>query len=661
MQETKDNRIQLQNGRQLLTRCIDLLNENQRGETGGNTALHPTVVVMLGEKCAGRVQDVKRVLDDNWKNARYLKYLQVVLTESGLQCYLLEPGETGSGEVFAATGRDWEETLSDAIVSMLETEEKIFFDRTTVKMEYLLDATQQDSITYYELYRRTVNPLLADELKTLYLMLDQRPGTGRVEASDRLLSYMTQQNAAAQIPGTVWLLSNYLQSGQMLGEDRIWQNYRLAANLMLLGGSRRKAQGDVQRLFHGFKTVSYALVTKPVDEIAAVSLRTLLSGLYEAEYRRLYRELPAGEAARRLQMDRYHGFLFLEERFRRQISARFPNETDWQYLPFRSGQAHRAFLKNDRITLEAADEDTFGAASAFLERGYVEPVRKFLSDESQMSGCREQIRTLLSGQFSYFELLYLKEHLEEVRSMLTAEYQFAGFKPKESACRRLHLLGVQEGRKVFYQRMKQVLMEELEDLIGQAQRFLELYETCKREVRQECMVTAEESESVEKYYGGVVDEYLLRCQPVQEQVSAFPQVFHVGHDKEALLGALWNVFADLARENVYRYDFEQELDWRMDGMDDVQRHIFVEKELRKRLEGSRRLKNRIEIPLAQAGCYYLVNAGADYAKTLERAGGGGYVLFDLSRTDCIEQLEIYDILKPQQLRLSDILKDRGSK
>jgi len=46
---------------------------------------------------------------------------------------------------------------------------------------------------------------------------------------------------------------------------------------------------------------------------------------------------------------------------------------------------------------------------------------------------------------------------------------------------------------------------------------------------------------------------------------------------------------------------------------------------------------------------------------LERAGDGGYVLFDLSRTDCIEQLEIYDILKPQQLRLSDILKDRGSK
>ncbi len=656
MQETKDSRrlILLQNGRQLLSRCIDRLNENQRGETGGNTALHPTVLVMLGEKCAARVLDVKRVLDDNWKNARYLQYLQVVQTQSGFKCYSLPQEEPGSVPAWEETGKDWEETLGDAMVSMLEAEEKIFSDRTTVKMEYMLDATQEDSIAYYELYRSTVNPLLADELKTLYLMLDQRPGAGRVDASQRLLSYMTQQNATVQVAGTVWLLSNYLQSGQMLGEGRIWQNYRLAADLMLLGGSRRKAQGDVQRLFHGFKTVSYALVTKPVEEIAAVSLQTLIRELYEMEYKRLYRELPASEFAKKLQMDRYHGFLFLEEWFRKKVSARFPNETDWQYLPFRSVQAHREFLKHDRMTLETADEHTFGAASAFLDHGYAQPVRKFLSDETEMAWCREQIRALLAGQFSYFELLYVKEHLDEVQGIVAAEYQFAGFKPKEPACRRLHLLGVQEARKIYYRKMKQVIAQELEHLAGQAQRFLQLYEECKKEIHKECMVTAEEQESVGKYYGGVVTEYLLRRQPVQEQVFAFPRLFCAEYGKEELLGAVWEIFADLAEEPVFGYNFEQELDGRMDGMDEVQRHVFVEKELHKRLEGSRRLKNRIEIPLAQAGRYYLVNAGAAYAKALKRSEGGGYVLFDLSRTDCIEQLEIYDILKPQQLRLSDV-------
>lgn len=658
MQETKDNQIKLHNGKQLLDKCICALQESQRRETGGNTALHPTVIVMLGEKSGSRVRDVKSVLDDNWQNARFIKYLQVVRVTGGLQCFSLARAsqEAGGAPVWEETGRDWDETLSDAIVSMLETEEKVFSERTTVKMEYLLDATQEDSISYYELYRGTVNPLLADELKTLYLMLDQRPGAGRVEASDRLLAYMTQQNATAQVAGTVWLLSNYLQSGQMLGEGRIWQNYRLAADLMLLGGSRRKVPGDVQRLFHGMKTVSYALVTKPVEEIAAASLRTLISGLYETEHKRMYRELPASEIAKRLQMDRYHGFSFLEERFRKKISVKFAKETDWQYLPFPSKQVQRAFLKNDRMTLEAADEDTWGAASAFLERNYIEPVRKFLSDHAEMDGCREQIRALLREQFSFFELLYVREHFHEVRSMVTAAYQFAGFKPKESACRRLHLLGVQEGRQVFYQKMKQVLLEELEDRINRAQEFAQLYEECGKEIRQECMVTGEESASVEKSYCSVVMEDILRRQPVQEQVSAFPQVFCVEHGKEELLGALWNVFADLAQEKVFGYDFERELDWRMDGMDEAQRHIFVEKELRKKLEGSMRLKNRIEIPMAQAGCYYLVNAGADYARTLQRAEGSGYVLFDLSRTDCIEQLEIYDILKPQQLRLSDVRK-----
>ena len=89
-------------------------------------------------------------------------------------------------------------------------------------------------------------------------------------------------------------------------------------------------------------------------------------------------------------------------------------------------------------------------------------------------------------------------------------------------------------------------------------------------------------------------------------------------------------------------------------MDEKQRHAFVEKELRKKLAGSRRLKNSIEMPMTKAGCFYMVHASADYAKTLQQADHGEYLLFDLNRTDCIEQLEIYDILKPQQLHLGSV-------
>lgn len=656
MQETSKNQKKFQNGKQLLESCIYRLNDNQRGETGGNVALYPTVIVMLGQKSRDQVKHIKTTLDDNWNNARFLQYLNVAKTDSGWQCFLLcDEIEQGPDEpAWRPTKLDWEEALSSAIVTMLETEEKIFAKRTTVKLEYVLDASEADSMAYFELFCQTTNALQADELKTLYLMLDQRPGKDRVEASDTLLQHMVKRQEEAELSGTVYLLSNYLQSGQMLSDSRLWQNYRLAADIMLLGGNRREAEGAVQKLFHGFKTVSYALVTKPVDEIAGVSLRTLLQEMYKTEHKRQYRELSISEIAGKLQMDRYHGFLFLEELFQKKIRPKLPKEMDWQYLPFRTVQDYHRFFKSSNMTMQEADGLTCGAAASFLDSCYLAPVREFLSNETELAQCRERISGLLAEQFSCFELLYLKEHPKEQSSMILAEYQFAGFRQKESSCRRLHTMGLYESRRLFYGKMKQLMAAELEQLMQRAQEFRELYEACIKEIRQECIVTGDESKSVEKFYSKIAAEFVERRQKPGEHVASFPEVFRAASEKRELLGAVWTVFLELMQEKVFDCDFEQEVSFRMDGMDEKQRHTFVSEELRRKLEGSRRLRNSIEIPMAAAGCYYMVNASADYAKALERADNGEYVLFDLNRTDCIEQLQIYDILKPGQLHLGGV-------
>ncbi|MDE7313260.1 MAG: hypothetical protein K2N87_16840 [Eubacterium sp.] len=675
MHKTGNKHKHFQNGKQLLQGCISKLNENQRGETGGNVALYPTVVVFLGSRSCSSMKHVKTTLDDNWNNARFLQYLHVARAENGWKCFRLkensemkepemkEPetentvsraGRKDSGmEGFCweSEGGTWDEVLDRAIVDMLETEEKIFSDRTTIKMEYVLDASEPDGISYFELYDSTGNGLQADERKTLYLMLDQRPGAG-AEASDRLLRHMVERYLGReQAAGTAYLLSNYLQSGQMLGERSAWQNYRLAADLMLLGGNRREAEGVASKLFHGFKTVSYALVTKPADEIAAVCLRTLLQQLYETEQKRLYRKLPASEISKRLQIDRHHGFAFLEELFLKKLLPKLPKESDWRYLPFRSVQDCRRFFKSAGADLEAADEMTCGAASAFLDGAYLAPVREFCSDEREAAQCRAQIEGLFAAQFAYFELLYLKEHEDGLCSVFLPEYQFAGFAPKDSTCRRLHMLGIYESKRLFYEKMKQMMTEVSAQKMQQAHRFQELYAACRKEVQKECIVTGDESKSVEAFYGRVTAQFVERQQKEDADAPAFPQVFCVENQKKELLGAVWGVFLELIQENVFDCDFEQEVDARMDGMDEKQRHAFVAEELRKKLEGSRRLRNRIELPMTEAGCYYMVNASADYAKTLERADSREYVLFDLSRTDCIEQLKIYDILKPEQLHL----------
>jgi len=651
MEQKRNIQEKFCNGKELLEGCIRKLNENQQGETGGNVALYPIVIIMMGNKCKDFVKYIKNTLDENWNNASFLQYLNVVKTGGKWKGYFLQDADTVNTCVWEYDNNGWEMVLDNAVVKMLETEEKIFSNRTSVKLEFFLDATEDNSIEYFELFRQTSNSMCSNELKTLYLMLDQRPGDVHVGASHKLLQDMVKDNVLTGSQ-TVYLLSNYLNSGQMLGDNNIWQNYRLAANLVLLGGNKNDSGRVIQNLFHGFKTVSYALVTKPTDEIAAVSIQTLLHELYASEENKLSHELSANEIKEKLQMDQYNGILYLEELFNKRIKVKFPRETDWKYLPFGSVQEYRKIQKDGIVTLEMADNATFQAATGFMQKHYIEPARIFFEDNNEIMQCREKISLMLMKNFNYFEILYLSEHHSELNEMAGSEYHFAGTAGRDNFCKILHNLGIYESKCIFYKYAKQLVIEELELLIESAQNFKETYIKCEKEIEQQRFVTGDESKSIEKFYSETVKKYVEQKQHFNNSIPAFPEVFCVSNTKEGLLQSLWDEYLGLIKDNVYNCDFEQELDNRMNKVNENGRHKFVSEELKKKLKGSVRIKNSIEIPMAKAGCYYLVNANAGYARTLEAAEGKEYVLFDLNRTDCIEQLEIYNITNPRLLHLA---------
>lgn len=640
-------------GRELLENCVEKLNENQRGETGGNVALYPTVIILMGQKSSQYTQHIKNTLDDNWNNARFLQYLNVVKKQGVWKCYFLSQEQTKRGKcVWEQEEKDWPDALNCAIVKMLETDERIFSNRMKIKMEYVLNATENYGMDYVDLFLQTASSLYADELKTLYLMLDQRPENEYASASDKLLQYLVQKK---NLPVTVYLLSNYLQSGQMLGSKNIWQNYRLAANIMLLGGNRGSKQEISTRLFGGIKTVSYALVTKPTDEIAEVSLQELLRELRESEYRKPLREMSGKDIRDQLQMDQYNGMKILDELYDRNFLHRFPEENDWQHLPFCSWQEYKQMRKSKDVALEAADAATCGAAREFLRKYYTEPVEQFFADEKKIQECRSKISGALSAQFTYCQLLYLQEHYDEVRDVLNTEYYFAGAASGDGFCKRLHDTGIYESRRIFYTKMKKIIEEELGKLTASAACFRELYAECEKEILQERVVTGDESQSIEEFYSEIVKGYVQAKQNGNGQVSAFPEVFRVTNSKETLLRSLWEAFLDLIRDKVFDCDFETEINNRMKGMEEAGRHKFVSGELSKKLSGSIRIKNVTQLSMSKAGSYYLVNASAVYAKTLADAQNREYMLFDLNRTDCIEQLEIYDITNPNRLHL--VLED----
>ena len=302
MGKTDGSEQQFHSGKELLEGCIKKLNEGQRGESGGNLARYPVVVIMMGEKSREHMRHIKDTLDANWNNARFLRYLNVVKKEDGFKCRLLKSAEYyGAEEKWDTKETDFADALNAAIINMLEEDEKIFTDKSSVKMEFVLDGAEEDGKDYYDLFLDTNSQFHTNDLKTLYLMLDQNPLGGRVEASDEVLQYIKTKKEE-NYGGTIYLLSNYLQSGNMLGKNKIWQNYRLVANIILLGGNKKGVAGSNKNLYNGIKTVSYALKTKRTEEIAVIALSALLEEMYRDEEQNMSADISDKEVREKLQI-----------------------------------------------------------------------------------------------------------------------------------------------------------------------------------------------------------------------------------------------------------------------------------------------------------------------------------------------------------------------
>ena len=636
-----------QNGNDLLECCVRKLNESQHGKTGGNVALYPTVIIFMGKKSRDYVRHIKNTLDDNWNNARYLQYLSVYKNGNEWKCIPLK--ETREYDKCQwqdeSSSEDFEDLLNKSIVKLLETDEKIFAKRTRVKIEFVLDATERDNIQYYELYRDINSSLHTNDLKTLYLMIDQKPSENKALNSDAVLQHIIVDPQRKQL--TVYLISNYLESGVMLSEQKIWQNYRLAADIILLGGNRTGVSTHADNLYNGLKTVSYALVTKPTDEIAAISLQALLAGVYEAEESASNLDLGEKEIRQKLEMDDYNGVKLAEEIFRKEIASSFPDKEAFRYLPFKSERAYKEAMKAEKITVKGLDAVTMNAASCYIEQHYIKKVIRFV--EGEEDEIRRRIRRQLKDIFRYFELRKLDKIRLEIKKIIRSDYYFSG-SGKDDFCGLLQKEAVYMAKKLYYDKIKELMAEEVEKLVNASLQFEELYRECEEEVQRERIITGDESESVEKTYRNIVKDFI---QERYSKEAGFQEIFSVDVDKNSLLAAIWKAFLDLIQKEVYRYDFEKEVDSRIDRMNDEERHIFVSRELKKKLDGSIRLKNPVKVSMMKTSCFYMVNEKAEYAKNLKNAEGNDrdYLLFNLNRTDCIEQIEIYDILSPEDIHL----------
>ncbi|MDE7432703.1 MAG: hypothetical protein K2N34_12430 [Lachnospiraceae bacterium] len=642
----------IRNGRELLERCTHMLGKVQNGDAGGNVAEYPVAVIMMGERCRGYISHIRNTLMDNWNNAQFLRYLSVVKKRDGFHCAVLKETEVYGEYHWQEMEGDFAENLKREIQEMLQSDSKIFSIRTHVKLEYVLDATEEESEAYYRLFQKMQNGLLVTQLKTLYLMLDQRTDKDQAKSSDNLMR-LVACTPEEKRGGTVYLLSNYMQSGRMLGEYTMWENYRLIADIILLGGN--KDESEKTGLYNGMKTVSYAIVSKPTDEIAFVLLKTLLEELYALKDNKIPKEFNESKIREQLGFDAGNELNLSKEVFDKEISKEFPALENFRFLPFSTPKGYReAERKVKRLEArevqKTVDEMTCSAASTYIKQYYLRPVERFLANKDRMETCRKKVRSELLERFSFYDFLFLQNtgNWERVKSLLTAEYFFSGTSEKDGLAAKLDAWARYESKKLFCDGIKPIYQEELKILGESAEALTKHYGECRNEIDRAWIASEKVQQSVEQVYPELVKKFV-------RQKSAFPEVFSAVNSKEGLLKGLWNIFLELVEMyKEFQYAFEEELAFRMSGISEADRDLIVKRELQNSLDGSIRLKNAVDMNLTtRIKSYYLINESAAYANTLKTADGYGrnYVLFNLKRTDCIEQIDIYNIDKPELLQL----------
>ncbi len=630
-------------GKKLIQDCIGYLNEMLDPDSGGNRALYPVITVFFGKESAEHFSTVRDTLDINWgKDTEFLKYVNIIKNENGFTCANLVTGEKSDEDPCAF--------VEKAVVRMLG-EERAFRDKSRTRFEFILLGEDENATDYYNFM---INMKLGSHynvFKTMFIMMDEREADKRARIH-QLLKYITEKRDETKNElGTVYLLSNYLKNGFVLQEHNLNLNYRLVADLILMGGNRgtdktNNALSTVEN-YNTIKTAAYALVEKPVRGIAIFSLQRIMGYLME-ENERIYHE-SAGDSMKSaerildklgIQRGKIH---CLEEIFRENILKIFPSPQEIQYLAFLNEQEYKNVYKEKRISSQKLNRATGGNWNLFFEENYLNKIEELLADDHFMTDCLAKIEKSWRSVLSYGDALYGLEDsrvMESLENLSIASSVATGNTIEEN----IHLWAVEEARKQFYSHMIQLMSRLLSEIHQDAKKFVETYTQLQEKIGKEAVDDKEMN--IQNYYERLAENFLR-----QDGGQISSAIFKLKNDEKAIIEALAAGFKKLISNQknapayaIYKMSFEMESKTRLNTLSADQQTLMIQDTLEVdiktmvRLHGSSSsYQNNIR------GIYYLIKEDTEYAKGIPEGSQ-----FHLNRTDCIEKIAIYDLDSPDQ-------------
>lgn len=638
--------------KELIKACTRILNQEQHIETEGNMAHSPVILLFFGDIVNSHMQHVKNTLDANFKNGEFLQYLHVAIGSD--DCCIKN--------IFnQKTYGDIDEAIHDASLILLGTENAVFPSKKEIYFECLLSSNETYAQEYYEMFMQLKESHNYNLIKTLYLMIDQESRANENKAQN-LIKWICEKEGSAVRDTNIYLFSNLLHDGSILREDRIWQNYRLVADLILLGNtadSSVSAEGGGIRSYPGIvhdgvMTAAYSFIGKPLDDIAKISLYYLMKRLYEHEEALAYEINPQElSILLREKLDvKESGIERISELFQAGMLRNLPDAEAYQWLPWKDFKSYKRFRKKKITDWQEVNEMTFGVLELYFSNQY----DKFLEEEINKGPfedeCRKDIRDFLLSRFSFFEMIQIlrNEQWKEALHGINVSIDFDGNYGWEELMKRQSEKRLE---KKFHIWAIGILEDEMQRLYDHVIRIQKEYLDALEQVRKATVSFEKKNDQMEKFYENEVDQFLLSGDYLSFKRENL--LFRADQTIDQILSRIYEIFVNLIREHsVYREPFEKEEEQRMKDVSAPERSRIIRNRLSADVSSRGRLRLNYGYRENRTGAFCLINSKSVYINELkDDERRGQFILFNLNRRDCLEMIELYRLEALDQIILKN--------
>ena len=386
-----------------------------QGMLGRTEANYPMAVVCLGAHTAETLgEKVQKQILSIWpayKNV--LLFLEAVCEGEELQVK-----EMGKETVLTL------EEIQDRVSGLFE-ENGYFKNYTRMQVFYIwntVGSADAEELSEKLAMIRKMETMLAfpNQNPVFCIALDERIGKeAKAAALRNQLADLLESRQLEQMAPCVYLVGNKNSMGSLMPKEDYFGS--VFADLMILadGADPYVSSTVVQS---GINTVGYATVQKPSEDIAKVSVFSLLkqmSGLKNMKKiaSEHLEEEEIANLAERLGI-RKNGKFFMIDPYIDAAEKEFPTPEVLNAFPRRSCED----LNLEELTAEEVDEQTFGAWSSYIQTIVSKIEAEIVSGFQRENDFQETFLNYLQENFSRAELIWLSANTEEMESYLQKEY-----------------------------------------------------------------------------------------------------------------------------------------------------------------------------------------------------------------------------------------------